>query len=121
MHGAVRSGPEIWKYTASSWGGGTQFSRTNRTAPAGQHRASTQRISHPAQEPVCEICHTGNPDRSEKLLSESGSRPARGPEPVRGLLWWLDLGRGRHLLALETEQGAKLGAAERVHARAGRS
>src|SRR3954469_11272069 len=27
------------------------------------------------------------PARSEKLLSESGSRPARGPEPVRGLPW----------------------------------
>src|SRR4051795_1763906 len=61
------------------------------------------------------------PDRSEKLPSESDSRPARRPEPVRGLLWWLDVERGRHLLTLETEQGAKLGAAERVHARAGRS
>src|SRR3954447_9374537 len=61
------------------------------------------------------------PDRSEKLPSESDSRPARGPEPVRGLLWWLDVERGRHLLTLETEQGAKLEAAERVHARAGRS
>jgi hypothetical protein len=35
--------------------------------------------------------------RSEKLPSESGSRPARGPEPVRGLLWWLDVERCRHL------------------------
>src|SRR4051812_29006566 len=92
MHGAVRSGPEIWKYTASSWGGGTQFSRTNRTALAGQHRASTQRISHLTQEPVCEICHTGNPRSVRK--APVGKRLSAGERAGAGPRTALVAGRG---------------------------
>src|SRR3954451_18655940 len=88
MHGAIRLGPEDWKYTALSWGGGTQFSRTNRTAPAGQHRASTQRISHPTQEPVCEICHTGNLRSVRKASFGNSLSPGKsaGADPRSSLV-----------------------------------
>src|SRR3954454_4703962 len=86
MHGALRLGPENRKYTASSWDAGAQFSRTNRTAPAGQHWAPIQRISHLAQEPVCEICHTGKPRSVRKApvgeRLSAGERAGAGPPSV---------------------------------------
>src|SRR3954454_2571186 len=83
MHGAIRLCPDFWKYTASIWDGGTQFSRTNRTRrPTNTERHSGEYIT-PRRSLSVRFATPAIPGRPEKLLSESGSRPARGPEPVR--------------------------------------
>src|SRR3954451_6901040 len=50
-----------------------------------------QRISHPAQEPVCEICHTGNPRSVRKApvgkRLSAGERAGAGPPSV-----WVSFG-----------------------------
>src|SRR3954454_6741438 len=79
--------------------GGAALSFRERTGP--RRLANTERQPNeyltPRRSLPVRFATPAISGRSEKLPSESGSRPARGPEPVRGLLWWLDVERCRHL------------------------
>src|SRR3954454_23959657 len=56
--------------------------RTGPRRPTNTERQSGEYLTPRRSMPV-RFATPAIPDRSEKLLSEGGSRPARGPEPVR--------------------------------------